>query len=63
MNLVVFPKRNMRLQAGAIRIGTDNVEDMLGCLRKHRNADVRVAKPFRFEQFLYLLFVHFSILN
>lgn len=57
LNLMVFPKSNFRLQAGAMRIGTDNV-DMLGCFKKHRIADVRDEKPFFV---LYLLFVHFSI--
>lgn len=58
LNLMVFPKSNFRLQAGAMRIGTDNV-DMLGCFKKHRIADVRDEKPFRVLNLL--LSVHFSI--
>lgn len=51
LNLVV-PKSSFRLQAGAMRIGTENVDDMLGCLKKHLIDAVRL---------LYLLFVHFSM--
>lgn len=62
LNLAVFPKRNIRPQAGAIRIGTDNVVVMPCCLKKLRNADAREAIPF--ERSLFLLpFSHFSISN
>lgn len=35
----------MRPQAGAIRIGTDSDDEILGCLKKHRIADIRAAIP------------------
>lgn len=62
LNLAVFPNRNMRPQAGAIRIGTDNDDEMPCCLKKHRNADARDAIPFERSLHL-LLFSHFSMSN
>lgn len=61
LNLVVFPKRNIRPQAGAIRIGTESVDEILCCLKKHRTAAARDAKPV--ERSLSLLFSHFSMTN
>lgn len=61
LNLAVFPKRNIRPQTGAIRIGTDSDDEILCCLKKHRTADIRDAKPF--ERSSFLSFSHFSMTN
>lgn len=58
MNLVVFPKRSIRLHAGAMRTGNDSVDEMLRCLKKHRSADARDDTPLLFD----LLFKPVSIL-
>lgn len=59
LNFVVFPKRSIRLQAGAMRIGNDSVDEMLCCLKKHRNADA--PKPLRPGKTVCVLLRLFSI--